>query len=227
VATKVIEDPQRSDCDPAYCADLASQVAGEVSHLKAVVQTVLDILEGQSAAIDALGTRVDELSQRIEVVSTAQVGLADVAKEKGKQTQRWTEYDTILKTRFMSLAEDGSDWEEWALLYWFRWCRRQTSTKDPITSWADFKVRLRKVEALALELGSIRAAKDYLEYVAFRSDLSLNFHQAVSSGWVSKLSPMVQPWIEDRVAEAILAETPAGTEATGHPVVQKNLESWT
>lgn len=200
-----------SDCDPKYCSDLSAQLAGELSHLKAIV--------------DELVPTVAELKAKLQLVTEGQLGLSAKLGEREKMTQRWVEYDSILKTRFLSLKEDGSDWESWALLYWYRWCLRQTDRKDPITSWGDYKVRVQKAQALVDELGSVTTAKDYLEYVAFHQT-NLTFHQACASGWVGKLSPQVKPWIDDKVAEAVMADTSNGAEALTHPVVQKNMKSW-
>jgi len=202
-----------------------SKIGGEVSHLRAIV----DELTKKMVTVDELSRKVADHESRIQLTTEGQLGLSAKISERGRTTQRWVEYDGIMKTRFMSLAEDGSDWEPWALIYWYRWCLRQTSRADPVTSWGDYKVRVQKAEALIQELGSIIEAKDYLEYAAFRQE-NLTFHQVCAGGWVGKLSPQVRSWIEDKVAEQVLSNSPRGQETapsgSSHPIIQRNLRSW-
>ena len=134
-------------------------------------------------------------------------------KTRVKSTKSFRDYDLEMRTKFFELSESGEGWEPWALLYWFRWLRRSTNHKDPVTSWADYKSKVGLCNDLVEIFEGIIPAKDYLEYVVNGPHgHDLVFRQACSANWISTLSGQVKAWKEDNQAAEKMRKLESGTE---------------
>jgi hypothetical protein len=159
-------------------------VVGLVKDLEVEVKSLQELLH---RTLEGYERRISEL----EIQMTDRV----------KRVEKFVDHDQVMKARFLSMSDDDlSDWEPWTLLYWFRFLRRQTTTKSVLTGWAQYQKGLQGMKFLLGELDTVVEVKDYLEYTVFGTghpeDLSI--FQVTSGPWLSKMSGQYRAWKTDR-----------------------------